>query len=181
MLGFNFVVNWIDGFYKTGSSDNMVSSSYGLIKEGEVEAVSNISKEFYYKHGRFYTDKNFDPRQVDEMYYSIVKNSFKNDDIILIARNNDKPVGAFIAKPVVSYPDFKSLKVAHLRFLVLDNNHRGHKFGQNLFSSMLSYFDDKCDIIVTGLESHNHVSMNLHNKFRFKYNYSHNAYHLWIK
>lgn len=180
-LGFNFIVNWTDGFYKTTSSNDNISQEYNLIKEEEVNEIATISKKFYYKGGRFYLDKTFNPLLVDEMYASIIRNSFKNNDVILIASNTDKPIGAFISRVPIIYPQFNNIKVAHLRFLVLDENYRGMQIGYNLFKSVLNYFNDKCDLIVTGLESHNHTSLNLHNKFNFKYNYSHNAYHLWLK
>lgn len=179
-IGFKFIVNWLDGFYNSDKNKSKLPEDYGLIKPEEVEFIAKISQKYYYKGGRFYSDNNFDNKLVDEMYYSIIINSFQNKDIILTARYENKPIGAFICKPVYTYKTFNSLKVAHLRFLVLDKNFRGKNIGYNLFAAMLTYLNPLADIIVTGIETHNLLSLNLHNKFNFKFNYSHNAYHLWI-
>ena len=182
LLGFQYILNWINGFYSTSKKINVeIDYKVGLIKPNEVKDVSLIALKDYYKGGRFYSDKCFDVKRVGKLYESIIQNSYSNNDVILILRINEKPVGAFISKPVIEYEKFNNLKVAHLRFLVIDEKYRKMSIGKSLFLSTIKYFQDKSDLIVTGLESHNLVSMNLHSKLGFKYNYSHNAYHLWTK
>lgn len=180
ILGFKYIVNWIDGFVPV-SKDLKDEISYDIsLNENEIEIIAEIAKHNYFKGGRFYTDPEFEENDINNMYYSLVKNAYSNDELVLTIKHNGKPVGAFISKQVIKYTEFNNLKVAHLRFLVVDNKYRGMNFGDKLFKAILNHFCDKCDIVVTGLETCNIVSLNLHNKYRFKYNYTHNAYHLWL-
>lgn len=179
-IGFKFIVNWIDGYLPSNQIQGKIIEKNVLINSNEVDDIASISMNHYYKGGRFYSDRNFNPFFVDKMYHDIVINSYNNNDIIVVERDKIKPIGAFISKPIKIYREFNNLRVAHLRFLVMDPNYRGRDIGYKLFSKMLELLSTQCDLIVTGLETNNHISLNLHNKFGFKFNYTHNAYHLWI-
>ena len=180
-IGFLFVINWLDGYVRSDKNRRVGLPNDNLIKQGEVERVAHIAKQYYYKGGRFYSDPNFQFDQIDQMYYQTIINSYNNKDIIIVERHNKIPIGAFISKEIKVYKEFDNLRVAHLRFLVIDPAYRGLNIGYKLFTQIIDIMTLKSDIIVTGLESNNIVSLNLHNKFYFKYNYSHNAYHLWLR
>jgi putative methionine-R-sulfoxide reductase with GAF domain len=182
LLGFKFILNWIDGFWLASNIKNENTNlEVGVILPEEVDMICNIAANSYYRGGRFYSDKTFIVSDVDRLYGALVRNSFINNEIIIVCREDNKPIGVFICKPIKYYPDLSDIKVAHLRFLVVDPNHRGNMFGYNIFKSTLAYLYNKCDLITSGLESHNLVSLNIHVKLGFKVNYSHNAYHLWNK
>ncbi|MCJ7448884.1 MAG: GNAT family N-acetyltransferase [Bacteroidales bacterium] len=179
-LKFQFILNWIDGFWNSKDKIKVNQNiSVSEIKDEEIEIISHIASKSYYKSGRFYSDRRFDTVKVDKLYDSIIKNSHRSGDIILVLHENSFPIGVFVTKKIAKYEIFNKLKVAHLRFLVIDENHRGLNAGYNIFTSTLDYLQSKCDLVITGLESHNLVSLNLHIKVGFKFNYSHNAYHLW--
>lgn len=183
-LGFNFILNWIDGFVISNKL-KLLPIFYNdieicLANNNDIGVLSEISEKFYYKYGRFYSDLNFNNKKVDEMYKSLVYDSFVKKRVILVIKKNNKVIGGFISNDVTCYDIFNNLKVAHLRFLVVHPEYRGFEIGKNLFLSILNYFSDKTDIVVTGLEAHNTASLNLHSKLGFKFNYVHNAYHLRI-
>lgn len=185
-LGFNFILNWVDGFISSNQIKDSISNIDNNLEikiacSNEIEELSEISRNFYYKHGRFYLDTNFEKKKIDELYKSLVYDSFEKKRVILVMKKDNKVIGGFISNDVVKYTAFNNLKVAHLRFLVLHPEYRGFDIGKNLFLSILKYFSDKADIIVTGLETHNIASLNLHSKLGFKFNYVHNAYHLWLR
>lgn len=180
-LRFEYILNWVDGFWSTKNRVN-INPNFSVceIRDEELELISNIASKYYYKGGRFYSDKRFDKVKVDKLYESIIRNSIQNGEIILVLHENNLPIGVFVSKKVTEYESFNKLKVAHLRFLVINESNRGINAGYNIFISTLDYLRNKCDLVVTGLESHNLVSLNLHIKMGFKFNYSHNAYHLWL-
>ncbi len=179
-MGFKFVINWLDGFVL---SENVTSFKenyeFGSILPNEVEHLVKISTKDYYKGGRFYHDKKFERNLVEQLYGSLIKTSFQNKEVILVCRKNGFPIGAFISNSVKSYPLLSGLKVAGLRFLIVDSQYRGMNIGSELFSAILNLFKGEADIIKTGFETHNLISLNLHIKKGFRFNYSHNAYHLW--
>jgi ribosomal protein S18 acetylase RimI-like enzyme len=180
-LGFKFVVTWIDGFKKPAirsTNCNKPDLTFGLLDEKELVYFSNIAKENYFKGGRFFLDYHFNENKVRGMYSSLVMNSC-NQGISLVLRINKQPVGLFIVKSIIEYPSFDFLKVAHLRFLLIDPEFRGQGLGECLFDNTISYLNSKCDLIVTGLEINNIESLNLHARLGFKFNYAHNAYHFW--
>jgi len=180
-LGFAFILNWLDGFVLSENVHNITRNyEFGNILPKEIEQIVNISSKNYYKGGRFYLDKKFDKKTIDQLYGSLIKTSIENKNDVLICRKEGKPIGAFISNVVKEYTSFSKIKVAGLRFLVLDPKYRGMNIGSELFSAILNYYNGKTNIITTGLESHNLISLNLHIKKGFKFNYSHNAYHLWI-
>lgn len=181
LLGFDFIVNWIDGFSLPRKIEIAPELSVGPLKSEEVDAVCQIASNYYFRGGRFFSDRRFPEEKIRQMYSAIIKNSFEKKENVLAVREKGAPIGIFVSKTVTKYGEFGDLRVAHLRFLVLDPSFRGGNIGYNLFQGTLDYLHDQCDLIVTGLESSNLVSLNLHSKLGFKFNYSHNAYHLWTK
>ncbi|HEY5123927.1 MAG TPA: GNAT family N-acetyltransferase [Ignavibacteria bacterium] len=179
-LGFRFILNWIDGIWipkPFGKADSVLPVSN--ILPAEVDMFSKIASTSYYKEGRFYIDKKFDPFKADKLYCELIKNSFLSKDIILLCRDGNTPIGIFVCKQIKTYTDFNNLKVAHLRFFLVDPAYRGKSYGERIFRSTLEYLKNECDLITSGLESHNLISMNLHSKMNFKFTYSHNAFHFW--
>jgi GNAT superfamily N-acetyltransferase len=179
-LGFGLILTWIDGLKNSGMehfipAENM---SFGELKSEEIKYFSDLSKYHYFKGGRFFQDTLFDSTAVQKMYAQLIENS-ANSDITLVARLNNRPVGLFVSKKIMEYKWFNSLKVAPLRFLIIDPEYRNQGVGRALFQYTLNYFSDKCDIITTGLEVNNIDSLNLHSKLGFKFSYVHYAYHFW--
>jgi GNAT superfamily N-acetyltransferase len=113
------------------------------------------------------------------MYSSLVRTSYESGQILLSYRVKGQPVGLFICKRITTFPHFDGLRVAPLRFLIVDPQFRGQKIAQDLFIRTVNYLKDYCDLVVTGLEIHNMPSLNLHVKLSFSFNYTHNAYHWW--
>jgi GNAT superfamily N-acetyltransferase len=113
------------------------------------------------------------------MYSSLVRSSFESGNILLSYRVKGQPVGLFICKQTKTYSQFAGLRVALLRFLLVDPQFRGRKIAQDLFIRTVNYLKENCDLVVTGLEIHNIPSLNLHSKLTFSFNYTHNAYHWW--
>jgi hypothetical protein len=180
-LGFSFIVSWIDGFKIPNIEPNRLIDrglSFGLIEEGEVSYLSEIAKNDYFEGGRFFFDHHFDDNKVREMYSSLVINSAKND-LALVLKMKNRPVGLFIVKKIQEYSAFDFMKVAHLRYLIIDPEFRQQGLGKIIFINTINYLCGICDLVTTGLEVSNIESLNLHIKLGFKFNYSHNAYHYW--
>ena len=179
-LGFRFILNWIDGIWSPKKFEQNDSDFTGRnILPHEVDMFSKIATFSYYKEGRFYTDKEFDPIKVYNLYGELIKNSFLSNDIMLSFRDGETPIGIFVCKKIKTYEDFNNLKVAHLRFLLVNPAYRNKSYGYKIFKATLAHLKNKCDLITTGLESHNLISINLHYKMGFKFTYSHNAFHYW--
>lgn len=179
LLGFKFILNWVDGFLLSKNMNvGNENLDVGTIRPEELDSICNIAAMSYYKGGRFYSDKRFSVSKVDNLYGAIIRNSFLNNDIVLVCRKDKKPIGSFVIKP---YSIFSEMRVASIRFILLDPHYRGNSIGYRLFQATLDFLHDKCDLVTTGLESHNVVSLNLHIKSGFRFNYLHNAYHLWNK
>lgn len=179
-LGFRFILNWIDGIWipkHFGQNESVFTVSN--ILPDEVDIFSKIATSSYYKEGRFYIDKGFDPNKVDKLYGDLIKNSFLSNEIILACRDGNIPIGIFVCKQIKTYTDFNNLKVAHLRFLLVNPAYQGKSYGERIFKATLEYLKNVSDLITTGLESHNLISMNLHSKMGFKFTFSHNAFHFW--
>lgn len=180
-LNFKYVLTWIDGIYKSGKKIKLNYPDHKLeqVKESEIEYFKDLASRNYFKAGRFYLDRNFDISRVNSMYSELVISSYKNQDIMLSFRIKNKPVGLFICKKIVEYPLFENLRVAPLRFLIVDPEIREKQIGYEIFAGTLNYLTNRCDIVTTGLEVHNLPSLNLHMKMNFKINYAHNVFHWW--
>lgn len=180
--GFRYILTWIDGVFADFNKLPVIKNDaeVGIIRPDEIAYFAKISSS-YFKGGRFYFDSNFKIQLVDKMYADLIKNSYENNDIMIVYRIKNKSAGLFICKKIVSYKTFSNLKVAHLRYLVVDPEFRNKKVGYNLFVRTIEYLKDKSDLITTGLEIHNLPSLNLHSKIGFKFNYTHNVYHWWNK
>lgn len=180
-LNFKYVLTWIDGIYNSGKKINLNYPDHKLepVKESEIEYFKDIASRNYFNAGRFYLDRNFDISLVNSMYSELVNSSYENQDIMLSYRIKNKPVGLFICKKIVEYPLFENLRVAPLRFLIVDPEVREKQIGYEIFAGTLNYLTDRCDIVTTGLEVHNLPSLNLHMKMNFKINYAHNVFHWW--
>lgn len=178
---FKFILTWINGLYDSGEKIKLNDDDFeiGLIKESEVGFYKDLAARYYFKGGRFYLDKNFDTSLVDSMYASLIEASFKNDDIMLSCRSKSKSLGLFICRKIMNYSHFNNLRVAPLRYLIIDPEVRQKLIGYKLFAGTINFLQDKCDIITTGLEVHNLPSLNLHTKLGFKFNYTHNLFHWW--
>jgi hypothetical protein len=180
-LNYKYILTWIDGIYnsKEKIKINCKNHEFGPVNESEIEYFKDLASKNYFNAGRFYLDRNFDISLVNSMYSDLVSSSYKNHDIMLAYRINNRPVGLFVCKKIVEYPLFNNLRVAPLRFLIVDPEVREKKIGYELFACTLNYLMDKCDIITTGLEVHNLPSLNLHLKLNFKINYAHHVFHWW--
>lgn len=181
--GFRYILTWLDGFIPT---KNLLQSielpkghSFGEVTQTDIEYFKYISNNQYFKGGRFYLDENISPAIAGQLYSTLIDYSFTNDDILIKYVINNNPVGIFICKKIVTYSLFNNLKVAALRFLLVDDKYRNLKIGKQLFNATLYYLKDKADIISTGLEIHNIKSLNLHSDLNFNFNYTHNAFHKW--
>jgi hypothetical protein len=182
-LNFKFILNWSDGIISPDKINYQIQDNFTIsdkIDEKEVLFFSELASNNYFKGGRFYQDLFFDKSKVNKMYSDLVLNSFKNKDILLVLKKEEIPIGLFICKKITEYQNFENLKVAHLRFLLVDSFQREKGIGKYLFESIINYLYDKCDLVTTGLETHNYPSLNLHSKIGFKFNYSHNVYHCWV-
>ena len=179
--GFLYILTWIDGIFKNYNKlvEIRDDTEVSIIKPEEVDYFTKISSINYFKGGRFYFDINFDRQLVNKMYANLIKNSYDNNDIMLVYRIKKQPVGLFICKKIVKYNSLSNLKVAPLRYLVVDPEFRNKKVAYKLFIETLKYLKDKSDLITTGLEIHNLPSLNLHSKIGFKFNYTHNVFHWW--
>jgi GNAT superfamily N-acetyltransferase len=183
-LQFNQIVNWLDCFIDTKKLPKIEPDlTLDNCSFDEINNFAQLMSTDYYKGGRFYMDANFDVNKVNEMYEKLVHNSYNNKDLIITLRTKEKNqiIGALFSKKVVPYEHYNNLQVAHLRMIMIDPKYRSKGVGAQVFERGINYLQDKCDLIVGGLESNNIPSLNLHHKLDFKYNYSHNAYHFWSK
>lgn len=180
LQSFKYVLTWIDGVYIPTKKLPILNVDHeiGLIKAEEIPIYQRISENNYFEGGRFYLDQNFNKICVNKMYSELVASSFSNNDIMISYRINGEPVGLFICKKIIK---MSNLRVAPLRFFVINNGIRKKYIGLDLFSYTINYLMDKCDIITTGLEVHNLPSLNLHAKLSFKFNYTHNMFHWWAE
>ena len=180
---YKFILTWHEGFLKTDklNKNNKIVGNFGPIKEEEVDFFSKLACKSYYSGGRFYSDPYFNNNKVNEMYESLVKSSYKNKDIMLVYRYENDPAGLFICKSIQEIKLNTIIKIAPLRFLLVDTKFREKGIGINIFKETLNYLKKISDIITTGLESHNLKSLNIHNKFGFKYNYTYSVFHKWHK
>jgi hypothetical protein len=178
---FKYILTWINGIYNSKKRIEFNNDNLGIdiIKESEIDYYKDLALNYYFKGGRFYLDKNFDTSLVNNMYSNLVTSSFKNNDIMLSYRSKGRPLGLFICKKIVKYEHFENLRVAPLRYLVIDPKVRQKHIGYELFAGTINFLLDNCDIITSGLEVHNLPSLNLHTKLNFKFNYSHNLFHWW--
>ena len=167
---FNYILTWIDGVFKSKEqlTFHHKSNEIGIVDESEIEYYKNLASINYFKGGRFYIDPNIDNSAVEQMYSKLIETSYHNNDIILSYRVKGKPVGLFICNKIKTYNHFNKLRVAPLRYLVIDPNVRQKHIGYDLFVATLNYLMDRSDITTTGLEVHNLPSLNLHSKLDFK-------------
>jgi hypothetical protein len=179
---FKYVITQIDGFVKekiepihTGE-DVEVS----FISPDEIDFFEKLAAQSYFFGGRFYADPGFDRIKVNKMYVSLIRTSYESGQILLSYRIKGQPVGLFICKRINTYANFGGLRIAPLRFLIVDPKFRGRKIAQDLYIRTVNYLKDYCELVVTGLEIHNMPSLNLHAKLSFSFNYTHNTYH-WRK
>lgn len=181
VCNFKYILTWINGIYNSKKKIEFNNSNFGvdIIKESEIEYYKQLAAKYYFKGGRFYLDKNFDTSIVDNMYSNLVMSSFKNNDIMLSYRSEGRSLGLFICKKILRYDQLENLRVAPLRYLVIDPEVRQKHIGYELFAGTINYLLDSCDIITSGLEVHNLPSLNLHTKLNFKFNYTHNLFHWW--
>jgi GNAT superfamily N-acetyltransferase len=181
-FGFRYTITQIDGFVNQKYElDNNKDVDFGEVKKEEIEKFAQISSTYYFTGGRFYADYRFNISKVDQMYANLVKSSYQSGQIMLSYRLKGKPVGLFICKKIVTIKEFQGLRVAPLRFLVVDPSFRGRSIALDLFKRTVNYLLDRCDIVTTGLENHNIPSLNLHVKLDFQFNYTHNVFHWWEK
>ncbi|UCD17683.1 MAG: GNAT family N-acetyltransferase [Candidatus Zixiibacteriota bacterium] len=180
-FGFRYIQTWIDGIFDDYQrlAHVVPKECCGLIRPEEIAFFREMSAQSYFDGGRFYLDANFDRQKIAAMYARLIDSSYQNDDIMLVYRIDDRPVGLFIFKKVTSYRTFSDLKVAAGRYLIIDPAIRGQNIGCDFFEQALMYLQDKCDLITTGLEIHNLPSLNLHAGLGFRFNCSHNVYHWW--
>jgi len=178
--GFRYILTWIDGIFKNSNKLPEVKedTNVGLIIPEELNYFQKISSANYFKGGRFYFDSNFDRQLVNKMYSNLIKSSYKNNDIMVVYRIKKQPVGLFIC-PTVNYNSLSNLKVAIIRFIIIDPEFRNKRIAYKLFAKTIEYLKNKSNLITTGLEVHNLPSLNLHSKIGFKFNYTHNVYHWW--
>ena len=178
---FRYVITWIDGLLPGGVYKQPSSSEFefGIVEESELPTLKHIASHNYFDGGRFYLDKGFNNQAVDEMYGNLIESSFRDGKIMLSLKNKGCPIALFICNKITTYDKFSSLRVAPLRFLVVDPKYRSIKAGELIFKETLNYLSPMCDIITTGLEIHNLKSMNIHSKLGFKFNYTHNVFHWW--
>lgn len=178
---FRFILSWIDGFFNGSDRNYKIEDDHfvGLIKPEEIEYFQKLASSSHSKGGRFYSDPNFDKQLVSDMYAKLVESSFRNGDFMLVYRIKNRPVGLFVCKKIVTYGPFSNLRVAPLRYLIIDPEFRKKGIAYNLSIKTLEYLKNKSDLITTGLEVHNLPSLNLHSKVGFKFNYNHNVYHWW--
>ncbi len=180
---FKYVLTWLDGMFQSKKKLPVIyeDSEVGLVKESELEHFQIMASTSYFKGGRFYLDSNFDDNAVNQMYFKLIMSSYQNEDILLVYRIKGEPVGLFICKKIIKNEYFDNLKVAPLRYLLVDSASRQKNIGYDLFAKTLNYLMDYSDIITTGFEVHNLPSLNLHKKLNFQFNYAHNVYHWWAK
>lgn len=181
-FGFRYTITQVDGFVtKKYQLDNNIDVAFGEVTEEEIEKYAQISSTSYFSGGRFYVDHRFSKSKVDQMYANLVKSSYQSGQIMLSYRLKGQPVGLFICKKIVTIEEFQGLRLAPLRFLVVDPSYRGRNIALDLFKRTVNYLLDRCDIVTTGLENHNIPSLNLHVKLGFQFNYTHNVFHWWRK
>ncbi|MFC1698976.1 GNAT family N-acetyltransferase [Candidatus Omnitrophota bacterium] len=181
-VNYHYILTWIDGVFNSSGSIPKIKDNTKIstaIKPEEIEFFKRISTRSYFKGGRFYLDSNFNRQRVDDMYANQINFAGKNNDLAFVYRVKNHPAGLFTYRKIASYKHFSNLQVATGRFLVVDPKFRTKNVGYNLFAKTLEYFQDKTDLVATGLEVHNLPSLNLHAKLGFKFNYSHNVYHWW--
>lgn len=180
---FNYILTWVDGIINPSSRlpIHLPEHEINFVKEYDVSEYQTIAENNYFNGGRFFLDKNFDSNKVKKMYSALVYNSFINNDIMLSYKIGGKPVGLFICKKILEIGCENRIKIAPLRFLVIRKDVRHKNIGHTLFTGTINYLMNKCDLITTGFEVHNLKSMNLHSKLNFKFNNTHNVFHLWIR
>jgi RimJ/RimL family protein N-acetyltransferase len=182
-LGFNFILNWIDGFIESKNVSENISEStkYNQISTEDVHFYADLTKKHYYKSGRFYLDKNFEKTKVDELYESLIYNSVNKQNIIITDSLNEVKNGLVICKEMGTFEYLNNIDVVSLRFLIVNPESRGARIGEKLLKKAIVNMKEKYNLITTGIETHNLISLNIHRKLGFKFNYSHNAYHFWNK
>lgn len=180
-MGFRFILSWLDGIAPLSVPDipEDTDLEMGPIQAEEVSAMVRIASLHYFKSGRFYLDANFDVDKVNSMYGTLVESAFEAGDHMFVARVNSQVAGLVISRKVDHYPAFGNLRVAPLRFLVINPEFRGKNIASHLFQYTIKEMAAISDMITTGLEAHNIASLNLHSKLAFTFNYSHNVYHWW--
>ena len=178
---FKFILTWINGFLLPGIKSIELDAEFivELINPNEILLFQNMSADNYFTGGRFYFDSNFNKSSIKKLYSSTVLSSYQNNDILLVCRISGKPVGLFICRKIQKYTEFDNLKVAPLRFLIIDPNYRETMVAKNFFLQTIRYLQKESDLITTGLEVHNMPSLNLHQQMGFKFNYTHTVFHLW--
>lgn len=180
---FKYILTWLDGLFQSKKKLSVIyeDREVGIIEESELDILQKMASTAYFKGGRFYLDSNFDNNAVNQMYFKLIMSSYQNDDIMLVYRIKGEPIGLFICKKIIENKYFDNLKVASLRYLLIDSSSRQKNIGYDLFARTLNYLMDYSDIITTGFEVHNLPSLNLHKKLKFQFNYAHNVYHWWAR
>jgi GNAT superfamily N-acetyltransferase len=181
--GFRHVVGWVEGFFAASGAVPRVPAraeyTVSSVQSSDVAPLRALAAAHYFQGGRFFMDRRFDPAAVRRMYGALIENAAADGDVVLVARHGDQPVGCFVCKPVVAHAALGGLRVAPLRFLVVDPRHRDRGLGRLLMTATLDHLRPACDVITTGLECHNLASLNLHARFGFRFSYAHDAYHWW--
>jgi len=179
--GFKYILSWADCYIGKRSMLKLPEGyNIGEIHPYEVEYIAHLARD-YFKGGRFYLDGNFPKDKVDQMYYELIMNSWKDPSCELaVLRNNENPVGAFICKSI-KYPFSIEFIVRSLRLLVFDKDKSVPGLATAYIGEVANYLyaKYKCNLVVSGVEIHNLPSLIIHSKAGYKFNYTHNAYHWW--
>jgi GNAT superfamily N-acetyltransferase/mono/diheme cytochrome c family protein len=179
--GFRYVLTWLDGVFQSSNRipEIAADAEVGPIQREELDYFAELSSRCYFKGGRFYLDGHFDRGQADAVYAALVRSSYDSRCIMLAYRVEGKPQALFICRNIATYGAFGDLRVAPLRYLVVDPRFRNRDVAYRLFIKTLEHLKDKSDLVTTGLEAHNMASLNLHVKVGFRFNCSCNTYHWW--
>lgn len=180
---FRYILSWGDCF-RDSIEPRRLPKDYkiGPIKESELEYIQNLSED-YFNGGRFYLDRNFNRKAIDALYAGLVMNSYNDPKTeILVLRRGTDPIGAFLCKEI-EYHFVKPYYVRSLRLLVFDKRKSVPGLATEFISDVANvlYEKLKCNLVVSGLETHNLPSLIIHTRGGYKLNYTHNAYHWWSK
>jgi GNAT superfamily N-acetyltransferase len=180
--GFNFIESWIFNKidlrkYKI-TNDNLLTLRFA--KESDLHYMLEYSKDAYNTQ-RFHADHHIPYAKAEGLYEKWIKNSINDSNQNILVYDHKGIPSAFMTYYILDLSKYYNLKFAMWKMALINPSLRGQGIGKSFFNSLFDHhIKEGLDIVDSGLSLRNIVSLNTHNKVKFKVVSTLVTLHLWM-